>query len=268
MNIYNVCGISVSSPSLPPQFEPFLSGKGENGQADLRVEFTDKPFSHGEAGAYHPDFAVFRVENGWIYESADKKISAFANDNYTSVIISSGENPTKENTELILRLIVECRLIISGGFSLHSSSVTKNGLTFCLTGRSGVGKSTRAEILVNDLGFELISGDRPAILSDRKTVSGVPWDGKEKVYKNIKKPLDAVLEVRRSEVTKIEKADENFAFSFLANQIFIPMWDSSLSAKAILNLKRFTASVPFFTVYSDITADSQKQVIETLRSLL
>ena len=107
----------------------------------------------------------------------------------------------------LLRLPLECRFVHEGVLSLHAACVDEGGRAVCFTGDSGIGKSTRAKVWAEALGAEFISGDRPAIrLEENGSVAcGVPWDGKEQIFRNVERPLRALLEVRRATFTREPK---------------------------------------------------------------
>ena len=121
----------------------------------------------------------------------------------------------------------------------------------CFTGDSGVGKSTRAQAWVQGLGAKFISGDRPAIRleQDGCTVCGVPWDGKEQIFRNVERPLSAILEVQRAPFTRLRRLSADQAYGVLMRQSFIPMWDADTAALAMVNVRRLSRSAPVYRLF-------------------
>ena len=166
----------------------------------------------------------------------------------------------------LLRLPLECRFVHEGVLSLHAACVEEGGRAVCFTGDSGIGKSTRAKVWVEALGAEFISGDRPAIRleADGCTACGVPWDGKEQIFRNVEHPLRAILEVRRAPFTRLRRLAQEQAYRALIRQCFIPMWDADTAALAMANVRRLCRSTPVYRMFAD---PSKEAALETHRTL-
>ncbi len=157
----------------------------------------------------------------------------------------------QEESLSLLRTAMECRFCHESIISLHAACVEGDGYAVCFTGDSGVGKSTRAQAWIQGLGARFISGDRPAIRleADGCTVCGVPWDGKEQIFRNVERPLSAILEVRRAPFTRLRRLTEDQAYQVLIRQSFIPMWDADTAALAMVNVGRLSRSVPVYRLF-------------------
>ncbi len=166
----------------------------------------------------------------------------------------------------LFRTAVECRFCHESIVSLHAACVESDGYAVCFTGDSGVGKSTRAQAWVQGLGAQFISGDRPAIRLEQHgcTACGVPWDGKEQIFRNVERPLSAILEVRRAPFTRLRRLTEEQAYQVLIRQSFIPMWDADTAALAMVNVGRLSRSVP---VYRLFCGPDEEDARETYRLL-
>ena len=166
----------------------------------------------------------------------------------------------------LLRLPLECRFVHEGVLSLHAACVEVGGRAVCFTGDSGIGKSTRAQAWIQGLGARFISGDRPAIRleADGCTVCGVPWDGKEQIFRDVEVPLKCILEVRRSPENYIRRLSADQARQLAAQQSFVPMWDADAAAMAMANIRRLIQSVPVYRVFCGPTADDARAVHDIL----
>ena len=131
----------------------------------------------------------------------------------------------------------------------------------CFTGDSGIGKSTRAKTWVDALGAEFISGDRPAVrLEENGSVAcGVPWDGKEQIFRNVERPLHAILEVRRAPFTRLRRLTQEQAYRVLVRQCFIPMWDPDTAALAMVNVKRLCRITPVYRLFCGPDAEAARE---------
>ena len=171
-----------------------------------------------------------------------------------------------ENFRFLLRTAFECRFTHEGILSLHAACVVKDGFAVAFTGRSGMGKSTRARAWVEGLDAQWVSGDRPAVRleKDGSTACGVPWDGKEQLFCDIEAPLKCILEVRRSPANYIRKLTMAQKRQLLVQQSFIPMWDTDAASLALANVGRLIRSTPVYRVFCGATADDARAIYDIL----
>ena len=167
-----------------------------------------------------------------------------------------------ENLRFLIRTAFECRFAHEGIISFHAACVELSGEAICFTGDSGMGKSTRAKAWVDGLGAEFISGDRPAIRLEKgeNVACGVPWDGKEQIFRNVERPLKAILEVRRAPFTRLRRLSYDQACRMAIRQAFVPMWDPDTAALAIANVHRLCRTTPVYRLFCGPDVDSAKAV--------
>ena len=178
-------------------------------------------------------------------------------------IICPNEALTKGDCAIeLIHFPIECRFAYEGIVSLHASCVELSGEAICFTGDSGAGKSTRAKAWVDGLGAEFISGDRPAIRLevDGNVACGVPWDGKEQIFRNVERPLKAILEVRRAPFTRLRRLSYEQARGMAIRQAFIPMWDPDAAALAIANVHRLCRTTPVYRLFCGPDVDAARAV--------
>lgn len=171
-----------------------------------------------------------------------------------------------QNFRFLTRVAFECRFCHRGIVSLHSACVEKDGYAVAFTGRSGMGKSTRAKAWVDGLGASWISGDRPSIRLETEgcTACGVPWDGKEQVFRDVEFPLKCILDVRRSGANYVRRLSVNQARQILTQQVFIPMWDTDTAVAALANVRRMARQVPVYRVFCGMTAEDAAVIYDIL----
>ena len=172
------------------------------------------------------------------------------------------------NLRFLLRTAFECRFCHESIISLHAACVEVGDTAVCFTGDSGVGKSTRAQAWIDALGAQFISGDRPAIRLENQgcTACGVPWDGKEQIFRNVERPLKAILEVRRAPFTRLRRLTPDQAYGVLIRQAFIPMWDTETAVLAMANVHRLCRSVPVYRLFGGPDAQSAREAYDILYS--
>ncbi len=214
---------------------------------------------------------VFRTaEGGWLYrlKRTEPPAGLLVSGDYASMqAIPGGECAGGiDRSRFLLRTAFECRFTHEGIVSLHGACVQKDGFAVVFTGHSGAGKSTRAQAWVEGLGAQLVSGDRPAVRleSGGATACGVPWDGKEQVFCDIEVPLKCILDVRRSPANYVRRLTASQAQQLLAQQAFIPMWDTDAAVLALANVRRLVKSVPVLRVFCGMGAEDAQVIYDIL----
>ena len=208
-----------------------------------------------------------RKDGSWLYLSFEMPNDVqvtLSSDSKTVCLYVSDSSDEKQINILrnLLRMALECILIYNSRLSLHSSCVDDGGEAIAFTGVSGMGKSTRASawILANGGGF--VSGDRPAIRvsSDGAKAFGVPWDGKEQIFRNVERPLKAILDVRRSESDYLRKLTPAQARKVLMKQVFIPMWDTNAAVAAIMSIRKLSEYAAVYRVFCGPEEENAKNI--------
>lgn len=151
----------------------------------------------------------------------------------------------------LLRTAFESRFCYERIVSLHAACVEVGGFAVAFTGPSGMGKSTRAAAWVKAFDGKLISGDRPAVRIEKNgsTACGVPWDGKEQMFRDVEKPLLCIMEVRRSPCNYLRKLSTEQARKLIIQQSFMPMWDTDAAFMAMTNVMTLVKKTPVYRVF-------------------
>ena len=101
----------------------------------------------------------------------------------------------------MLRIAYSQRVLHHDGFSIHASTVVKDGKGFLFLGKSGTGKSTHSRLwkeVWKDV--ELLNDDNPIVrrIDGRWWVYGSPWSGKTPCYKQERAPLQGMVRLRQA----------------------------------------------------------------------
>lgn len=181
-------------------------------------------------------------------------------------LYASEKQLRNRNMQFLLRTAFECRFCHEGIVSLHAACVENGEYAVAFTGHSGLGKSTRAKAWVDSLGFEWISGDRPAVRLEKEgsTACGVPWDGKEQIFRDVERPLKAILEVRRSNANYVRRLSADQARKLLMQQTFVPMWDTDTAVLAMANVRKLIRQTPVYRVFCGPDGDAAKEIYDIL----
>ena len=206
----------------------------------------------------------------WMYQLVkdDSPIYIKADKNYQHIEKCTGDSymEASTNSRFLLRTAFECRFCYEGIVSLHAACVEMGDFAVAFTGHSGLGKSTRARAWVEGLGAQWISGDRPAVRLEKAgaTACGVPWDGKEQIFRDVEKPLMCIMEVRRSPLNYVRKLSEDQARQLIMQQSFVPMWDTDAAVMAMANVRQLVRKVPVYRVFCGPGAEDAKAIYDIL----
>lgn len=217
------------------------------------------------------ELAVYRsADNGWLFRLTKAELSAHVRTGkrYKKIekVVSEQVKEEVPNFRFLLRTAFECRFCYEGIVSLHAACVELDGFAVAFTGKSGLGKSTRARAWVEGLGAQFISGDRPAVRleKDGSVACGVPWDGKEQIFRDVERPLRCILEVRRSPANYVRRLSEEQARQVIMQQSFVPMWDTDAAVMAIANVRGLIRRTPVYRVFCGPDAEDARVIYDIL----
>ena len=209
------------------------------------------------------------LDNSWMFRLSHFEAPPVvtATPQYTDIKLCCKDVHRKaEGSRFLLRTAFECRFCYEGIVSLHAACVELSDFAVAFTGHSGLGKSTRARAWVEGLGAKWISGDRPAVRLEKQgsTACGVPWDGKEQIFRDVEKPLKCIMEVRRSPANYVRRLSEDQARQLIMQQSFVPMWDTDAAVMAMANVRRLVRQTPVYRVFCGPDAEDAKVIHDIL----
>ena len=149
-----------------------------------------------------------------------------------------------------------------GMFLMHGAVVATNGFAYMFTAPSGTGKTTRANLWLEEFpGSYILNGDKPFVRPEEKSVfvCGTPWSGKEEMERNEVLPLRAVYMVERNddgEETLIKKLRPNEAFIRLYGQQVHWPKDPDMKKETIRLLESTVKQVPVYRFRSRPTREA------------
>ena len=270
MAFYKIGNLIIEIDIVANNYQPFLCHDiSEIKHIDLKIRRTKIPHStkHFIKWADLPEMVIWKRASNvndymWLYEAKNGICTIAVSEEYAHAeyYYLSKLDSLNINLERIIspyfQIIIECRMISAGFSVLHSACVELSGAAYAFTGPSGIGKSSRARKWCELFSAEWLSGDRPAIDAINGIAYGVPWDGKEAIYRNINYPLMAILKVERSKNTQIRKMSKEEKMRLLCEQTFFPMWDTDLVVKLLNLLSLLIEHVDILELRCDITNDS------------
>ena len=263
MYYYRVADLTLRSVFLLKSFSAFAC---EEAEPDVILEETDELPPAGK-DQHSGEVTHRQIPDGWFFHPRrNDRLGLYVNRDYTRLRMLG-----MKGSEIVgiaawyVRIALECRLIRMGYLSLHSAAVELDGESIAFTGPSGMGKSTRADTMIRHMGAKLINGDRPLISVRDLVLYGVPWDGKEQCFRNVRFPLKAVCEVRRSASVYIRALGYNQRRRLLMQQSFIPMWDTETAMLQMANISRFARSAEIVRAFSGPEEADIRALYDALR---
>ena len=151
---------------------------------------------------------------------------------------------------------------------MHAAVVAKDGAAYAFVAPSGVGKSTRAQIWLNEYPDSfIVNGDKPFIrITENEVLAcGSPWSGKEGWNTNAMVPLRAVFFIERTDSTAtLEEISMGKAFPYLMQATHQPL-KPELIMQTINLIKKLERKVGFYKFCSPPTPEAIKLAYETAR---
>lgn len=148
----------------------------------------------------------------------------------------------------MVRVACNVGVAFRGGLSIHASFVGKDGYGVLFVGPSGMGKSTQARLWERYRGAEIVNGDGPILYESGGAwyAAGIPWDGKDQIYKQRNLPVKAIIVLEQAKENRIERLNPMQAMGTLLKLILHPIWDDDAMDQVTALLYRCAGAVPFY----------------------
>lgn len=134
---------------------------------------------------------------------------------YARVVIYLADTEAHFDTEQvtykeILFYIFQQRLLRKDMLFIHSAAVSYRDEAVLFCGSSGIGKSTQAGLWYKFLGADMINMDKPFLFmrEGRLCVSGSPWSGKERVFKDEQFPVKCMVFLSQGSTNRLRALHE------------------------------------------------------------
>lgn len=154
----------------------------------------------------------------------------------------------------------------------HGAVVSYEGNAYMFMAKSGVGKTTRAKLWLDEFpGSFIVNGDKPLIeFKESEVIAyGTPWCGKENWNTNISVPLRAIFILERAEDDEDNSISELTlpnAAPFLLQQTLHP--DDPEKIRKVLNLiKALDGKVKIYKFRSTRTSAAIRLAYETAKPI-
>ena len=192
-----------------------------------------------------------------------------------AIINAEGDPRVSFTSDLVLEDIAVYRKICDEMLNystllMHGAVIAYEGNAYMFAARSGVGKSTRAELWLKEYpGSVVVNGDKPLIriTEDQAIACGTPWSGKEGWNTNIMVPLKAIFLLERADdgdESSIAEVSFEESFPGLLQQVHHPD-NSELMRKALLLLQSLRGKVKIYKFRSTPSPEAIHLAYETAR---
>ena len=260
---YRIADVTLLSALDLPSYAAFSCAPEK---PDVTLTLTDEAVPAGKE-IISGDIVHRVLPDGWFcHERENDSEGLFISAGYSSLRYK-GRNDAGGalSAEKYVRVALECLLIRKGCVSIHAAAVALDGAAYAFTGPSGIGKSTRARLWIDTLGAKLISGDRPLIKLQTMEVLGVPWDGKEQCFSNVRVPLNTICEVCRRSRFLVKQLPPSLSRKLLVRQCFIPMWDTDTAVIQMRNITELSEKAEILRVFGGKAPEDALALHEAIR---
>jgi len=168
-------------------------------------------------------------------------------------------NLSLEEVEYMLTSVVFFRELLNfNALVIHSSAVVVDNKVYAFSARSGVGKSTHANLYLERYkNSYIINDDKPVFryIDGKFKVFGTPWSGKFDISRNIGVDLQGLGFIVRGKDNSIRSLNKKEAVTKIMEQTFIPNNREKLNNLLIL-LDKFINMYTLCEVTCDISIEA------------
>ena len=180
---------------------------------------------------------------------------------------------TAEGYADLLLLAVYSRLTYYRTVFVHGALIESpnvGGVMF--VGRSGVGKTTQAELWQTYGDARVINGDKVFLsvkdeCPDTIFAYGCPWNGSSPYRENRRVPLKAIIDLKRDPEHHIRRLDDLEALITYMPSVFMPNWDTRLTEKVMDTLDLMMPRVPIYRMSCGLDRSGMDLVRGVLENL-
>ena len=269
MNHYLLPGVQLNADMELASFAPFAGEERSDRSAIALHAVADLPSTEDALRTIqHKEIHVSVLPDGWQFALPRlPEVAVHLSKNRDELLVPPLTPPWRQVAILpLLRTAIECASTVKGVVSLHSACVEMDGEAVCFTAPSGTGKSTRAMHWIETLNAKFISGDRPSVRLEggKATACGVPWDGKEGIYRNVQLPLKMICKIVRSDTVHARRLSKAEARQLLMQQCFVPMWDNEAAVAVMVTIRKLIDAVPIVELHCGPDAHAAREAYDLI----
>lgn len=204
--------------------------------------------SQGGMREYVTEYGRVRVYSALRSEDGCEAVCVLRNDGKNTLLYPASKWDFYSRPLHCLHLIApELLLMRENAFLLHSSVIEFGGRAVLFAGKSGIGKSTQAELWKKYLDADIINGDRCVIMKRNGIFfgGGSPWCGTSGIRRSEQFPISGIILLEQSPVNEISKIGAA-AFAPLLSQTLTNSWNSEMMDKITSLYSELLRDVPVY----------------------
>lgn len=281
---YNIAGIRLELEGdirvIPRHFDIFEAEEAQESHAgEMPVQHvvigcTNIPVAvnFGRVIINNELLSVAELEGGYYFRfpSAEYVTEAVMSADGRNIRIShhcGDHGEVAEDLFQALRVFFLYFVQLQGRIAIHSSSVVSQGKAILFSARSGVGKSTHAELWKQYEGTEEFNGDINLVgfENGRPYVYGIPWCGTSDVFHDGCYELTGVALLEQASENTITELDECDKVLMLLHRYISLMWDEKQLDICLEMAEKLSETVPVFKMGCTISREAVEMVKQRLQ---
>lgn len=259
---------------FPEHFQLFQTKEEEKPDVTYRLEIVDQlPEIEGDCISQRPDIQIFEknhlearrlsivgmpVVYGVYQEISGEEIHCFLHKDFLHMLSA--------DTIFVSLFALEKQMIARQSVILHCSVVKTGNQVMLLSGPSGIGKSTHADLWVKYKNAEVINGDRTLICKkgDQWMSLGWPICGSSEICHNEDYPISRVVFLGQAKENQGRRLSYVEGIKHLISQTTANNWNADFVQKVWQIIEEMAADVPVY----EYGCNMEKAAVEELEKLV
>lgn len=270
--IFEIC--AEEGLEFPEHFQLFQTDAGAETDVVYRLEIVDQlPEIEGDCISQRPDIQIFEKDHlearrlsivgmpmvyGVYQEISPEEIHCFLHKNFLDMLST--------DTIFVSLFALEKQMIARQAVILHCSVVKTGDQVMLLSGPSGIGKSTHADLWVKYKNAEVINGDRTLICKkgDQWMSLGWPICGSSEICHNEDYPISRVVFLGQAKENQGRRLSYVEGIKHLISQTTANNWNADFVQKVWQIIEEMAADVPVY----EYACNMEEAAVEELGKLV
>ena len=259
---------------FPEHFQLFQTDAGAETDVVYRLEIVDQlPEIEGDCISQRPDIQIFEKDHlearrlsivgmpvvyGVYQEISPEEIHCFLHKDFLDMLST--------DTIFVSLFALEKQMIARQAVILHCSVVKTGDQVMLLSGPSGIGKSTHADLWVKYKNAKVINGDRTLICkrNDQWMSLGWPICGSSEICHNEDYPISRVVFLGQAKENQGRRLSYVEGIKHLISQTTANNWNADFVQKVWQIIEEMAADVPVY----EYACNMEKAAVEELEKLV
>ena len=270
--IFEIC--AEEELEFPEHFQLFQTKEEEKPDVTYCLEIVDQlPEIEGDCISQRPDIQIFEKDHlearrlsivgmpvvyGVYQEISPEEIHCFLHKDFLDMLST--------DTIFVSLFALEKQMIARQAVILHCSVVKTGDQVMLLSGPSGIGKSTHADLWVKYKNAKVINGDRTLICkrNDQWMSLGWPICGSSEICHNEDYPISRVVFLGQAKENQGRRLSYVEGIKHLISQTTANNWNADFVQKVWQIIEEMAADVPVY----EYACNMEKEAVEELGKLV